>query len=165
MIDHDRLRELLRYDPVTGVFTWRVDRMRGRGVGNVVAQAGSVAGSPCNGYRYIQIDGRKYRAGRLAFLYMTGAWPKNMVDHRDLDPSNDRWENLRDATRSQNGANTKGLATVGLKGVTKRGSAYRAQICRDGEVIHLGTFGDPVTAHAVYMTAARDLHGEFARAS
>lgn len=95
----ERLRELLNYDPETGIFTWHAIRV-GCGVGKV-------AGCIDKGAKYIviKIDRRLYRGHRLAYLWMTGAWPAYTIDHRDRDRSNNKWNNLRKATRKQNQEN------------------------------------------------------------
>lgn len=98
---------------------------------------------------------------------MTGDWPANLVDHIDMNKSNNAWSNLRDATKSQNGKNSRAKRTnkFGLKGVCKVGNRYQAQIGCDGVKHHLGLFGTPEEAHAAYAAAAKELHGEFARAA
>jgi hypothetical protein len=90
-----------------------------------------------------------------------------MVDHRDLDRTNNRWNNLRRATRSTNAANTRRQRnnTSGFKGVYphhKTGRWY-AQIRKDGRGYYLGSFATPQAAHEAYAAAARELFGEFAR--
>jgi hypothetical protein len=111
LLTAEKVRELLHYDPDTGIFTWRVNRSN--------AKAGAIAGSMDNGYRLIKINGHKHLASRLAWLYMTGAWPERNIDHRDLGPSNDRWENLRLGDHSENAQNThvRRNNKVGKKGV------------------------------------------------
>jgi hypothetical protein len=154
-----RLRELLHYDRATGEFRWR-KRMNPR------VPAGHIAGTlNRDRYRVIAIEGRNYRAHRLAWLYMTGKWRSQIIDHRDLDPSNNRWANLRRATRSQNCAN-RGVPrnnTWGLKGVSYDGWRWRATIHKKGKRHYRGGFSTPQAAHAAYAKAARKLHGEFAR--
>src|ERR1700719_1662744 len=100
-IDDDRLRELLSYDPETGVFRWLVRKRQ-----NV--KAGDVAGSfdGC-GYCKISIDRRAYKAHRLAWLYMTGEWPPAEIDHINMNRADNRFANLRLATRHQNMANQR----------------------------------------------------------
>lgn len=161
-----RLRELLDYCPETGVFTRKVR------AANV--PAGAVAG--ClrpSGYLVISIDDKLRRAHQLAWLYMTGEWPPRFLDHRDLNKSNNRWVNLRLATKSQNQANiglTKSNAS-GLKGVSryrageKYGKPWQAGIGKDGKTFHLGHFPTKEDAHAAYCEAANKLFGEFARAA
>jgi hypothetical protein len=94
MLTAERLRELLDYDPETGVFTRRITTGRNRRW-----KAGDkVSGRPSatTGYLGIGIGKRRYAAHRLAWLWMTGEWPKNLMDHRDCDRTNNRWVNLRE---------------------------------------------------------------------
>jgi hypothetical protein len=125
-------------------------------------QAGAVSRA---GYRAISLDGRGYRAGRLAWFWMTGTWPKNDVDHKNLNPDDNRWDNLREATRSQNIANQRGPSgtATGIKGVYPYKDRYRARIKKDRKLYHLGVFDTPEAAHAAYVEAAKRLHGEPAR--
>lgn len=160
MISIERLREVLHYDPDTGIFTWKVC--------NLSALIGRRAGAPSgHGYRKIKIDGRRYYEHHLAWLYMTGEWLVG-IDHRDLDGSNNRCGNLRPATQSQNNANVSRRKhnTTGFKGVTfnKVTGKYRAQMTRGGRCHYLGEYSDPRKAHAAYCSAAVDTYGEFARA-
>jgi len=159
MITADRVREVLRYDANTGVFTWLVS------VGCV--KVGDIAGSgDGDGYVAIMIDGRHYKAHRLAWLYVTGELPSLQIDHANGTRDDNRWANLREATQSQNLANSSRRSdnTSGFKGVGQRRGRWRAQIRKDGRRIHLGTFSTPEAAHAAYLKAANDHHGEFARA-
>ena len=159
MLTAARAHELLTYDPATGIFRWRV--RRGAGV-----KAGDIAGTVDSaGRRNITVDNRRYRAHRLAFLYMTGEWPSGLVDHEDHDPDNNRWGNLREADQSQNQANA-GLRvdnTTGAKGVTAIGGKFMARIRHHGQRIHLGTFDTIREASAAYAEAAFALKGPFAR--
>jgi len=152
------LRELLHYDPATGIFRWLVDRKG-------TAKAGTVAGMlDANGYVRIYVKNKPYRANRLAWFYMTGEWPSDMVDHEDRDRANNRWKNLREATRGQNRANSRPNCNgLGLKGVKRKGRKFEAQINFKGEKIYLGLLSTAKQAAAIYALAARDLHGEFAR--
>jgi hypothetical protein len=93
------VRALFDYDSVTGLLRWCVARRRIR-VGRV---AGSVRK---DGYRVVRVDGLNYLSSRIIFLWMTGRWPDPQVDHIDIDPTNNRWPNLREATPPQNMANT-----------------------------------------------------------
>ena len=96
---------------------------------------------------------------------MKGKWCSQVIDHRDGDPSNNRWTNLRSATRSQNSANKRLYRSnaCGLKGVCRERSGWRATIYKNGRRRHLGNFPTPQEAHAAYVKAARKLFGEFAR--
>ncbi|HXW25609.1 MAG TPA: HNH endonuclease [Xanthobacteraceae bacterium] len=161
-LTHERLHELLHYDPDSGEFRWRE---RASYVVNVGDVAGSV--NKTSGYRLIHIDGRNYKAHQLAWFYVTGTWARPMIDHRDLDRSNNRLSNLRRATASMNAANRRRprTNTSGFKGVHRRrtGGRWRAQIWKDGRAHYLGLFATAQAAHAAYAAAARRLFGEFAR--
>lgn len=161
----ERLRERLHYDPATGFFTWR---SRGKIGSHIIvgARAGCVAEG---GYRQINIDGRAYHENRLAWFYMTDGWPKNQVDHINLDTGDNRWANLRAATQSQNRANTRVQInnTSGRKGVFwhKKAHKWRAMIRVDKKLRSLGLFFTPEDAYVAYLAAAKGHFGDFARVS
>lgn len=162
MITAERLREVLHYDPETGVFTCRINRRR--------ARTGDIAGTLTKkGYVQIAIDGSLYLGHRLAWLYMTGEWPELDCDHEDTNKSNNRWSNLREATPTQNNANcrTRSHNVSGLKGVRydKRRSRWWACLTANKKFVWLGYHPTPEAAHAAYVTAAKDYFGEFARAA
>jgi HNH endonuclease len=160
-ITQARLHEILRYDPETGEFCWRVRLSR-------ASQIGAVAGTVSLRYRCIRIDGRNYTAHQLAWFYVTGEWATSLVDHRDGDPINNRWDNLRLATRSQNSANRRRNRNnrSGFKGVIwdRRHGGWLARIGKDGRTYYLGRYATAEEAHAAYVAKARELFGEFARA-
>jgi len=163
MLTQARLKELLTYDPESGVLHWRVFR-------NCNARAGQIAGyvNP-DGYRRVNIDRHLYVAHRLAWLYVHGTFPPEDTDHVNRDRGDNRIVNLRLASRSQNLFNrTKQRDnTSGFKGVTwaaDRGR-WQAQCKRGGKNHFLGYFDDAAVAHAAYVAAAARLHGEFARAA
>lgn len=162
----DRLRDVLSYDAETGVFVWRM---------HIGPQAvvGEVAGTLyANGRRYITIERKRYFASRLAWFYFYGEWPIAQIDHINVNRSDDRISNLRQATGLQNARNKGILSTnrLGIKGVgistdRKRSpQRYRARIRVDGRLIHLGYFTTPESAHQAYKAAATHHFGEFARA-
>ena len=160
-LTQSRLIELLTYDLASGCFTWRVSR-GGR------AHAGGRAGTVHpDGYVFITIDGVSHAAHRLAFLYMLGQFPVEQVDHVNHDGTNNRWTNLRPATRSQNCVNRHRSNSVGdgFRGVLKVGNRYQAAICvrENGKKrrIHLGMFATAEDAHQAYLVAAAARHGEF----
>lgn len=162
-ISTTKLRSFLKYSKSTGQFVWLVDRGR-------TAKRGQVAGHKFkNGYRYIGVEGRAYRASRLAWFYVTGEWPSHEIDHKNTQKDDDRWINLRPATKSQNGANKSPYKNnkLRLKGVYKlRRSGpklFVAQIKKENKVIYLGCFKTKEEAHAVYYAKAKELHGNFAR--
>ena len=153
---------LLSYDPETGVFRCRVDRRSFAGK----AKAGAVAGQPKDGYLVIGLFGRLYRAQHLAWLIMTGEWPpKGDMDHRNRIRSDNRWSNLRLATRPQNNMNSlpRSDNTSGCKGVSFRKDTrkWHARIKAEGKVILLGNFIDKADAIAARRAAERKYFGEF----
>jgi hypothetical protein len=163
MTTQERLKELLSYDPETGVFT----RLVGRSGPN--ARAGDVAG--CNngqGYVRIYVDGKPYKAHRLAWFYTHGVWPSEM-DHKNGNRSDNRIANLREVTRAENKANSSAYKnnTSGYVGVSlhKKSGQWIAQIQKDGKKQGLGYFPTPEVARAAYVEAAQRLFGEFMRAS
>lgn len=163
MLTVERLYEVLTYDPETGVFKWKITRANS-------AIKGRVAGCFRNGegsYRQILIDGRKYYEHRLAWLYVHGEWPP-MVDHINLNKSDNAIKNLRKATVSQNLANSKVWKNnkLGVKGVRKRNGRddlYEARLCFRGKQRVLGLFTSAEEAHTAYLDAAKQHYGEFAR--
>lgn len=147
------LRSILHYDPDSGVFTRRA--------------TGKIAGSGKSGYRKISINNRSYWAHRLAWAIMMGEWPPETIDHKDGDGSNNRWDNLRAATRQQNQQNRRRHKSngSGFKGITKNkhGITWSAAIYQKGRKIHIGNFPTAEAAHSAYCIAARAHYGEFAR--
>jgi len=154
-----RLRELLHYDPETGIFTWKVSTKKIR--------AGQTAGSKNReGYINIQIQGCKWKAHRLALLYVTGYMPAMQVDHINGNPMDNRLCNLREASHTENrrNAGVQRNNKSGFKGVcwSKQNKGWHAQISIDGKRTSLGYFSTPESAHEAYKIAAKRLHGEFA---
>ncbi len=148
----------LHYDPDTGIFTWRA-RTGPR------AKIGAIAGNAHNGYVRITLHGRAYMAHVLAWLIITGEWPTYEVDHIDCDRANNRWANLREATRPQNMRNrpVRKDNPLGVTGIYRDGGKYVAKISSNGEQIYLGRFDTVEAAASARAWAANDIHGEFAR--
>ncbi len=160
----DRLREVLRYSPSTGEFHWRVMCSARRPAGTLAGDKKKVSG-----YVLIGVDGFRYRAHRLAWLYMTGEWPAKQVDHEDTDRANNRWENLRPATNQQNQANSRLSKNnkSGVKGVfwNERLQKWQAKINVGRRQIHGGYHDSLAAAGAAYLRLAHEHFGEFARAA
>lgn len=112
MLTQEQLKSVLRYDPELGVFIWLAPRTSGVKPGDEAGSLRGDRGRKKSSWR-IRVFGRVYSRHRLAWFYMTGEWPEE-IDHRDLDPTNDRWTNLRIATRSQNLANRRNTLAPGL---------------------------------------------------
>lgn len=154
----NRLRELLTYDPVTGVFTWKCQRGR--------ISAGTVCGYiTSEGYRHIKIDGTDYGAHRLAWAYVHGEWPDRIVDHRNRINDDNRIENLRLATDQQSAWNRTSKNKHGaVKGVSKKRGLWRAQIYWEGKNRHIGYYDSKEKANEAYIEKSKELHGEFSYA-
>lgn len=152
-----RVRELLDYDPETGVFRWRL-RRPGR------CKVGSIAGSLSKDYLRIRIGNKGHLAHRLAWLHVTGEWPAEQIDHINQDKLDNRFANLRAATGGQNQSNTKGWSSSGYKGVYRAygENKWHAKIRRGGKLLSIGYFDDPAVAHKAYCDTASRIHGEFA---
>jgi hypothetical protein len=155
----ERLKELLKYDHKSGIFTWRQRR-------GGAATAGSMAGAVSGGRIQIRIDGFFYKAHRLAWLYVHGKWPNDEIDHKDGDVANNRIANLREATPAQNRQNMRkaqsnnkvNLLGVSLAGDQRRIKKWQAQISAGRRYYHLGYFITPEEAHRAYIKAKRRIH-------
>jgi hypothetical protein len=163
MITLDELRTFVRYDQDTGNFVWLVKRP-----GNNFSGVGKVAGRISNqGYVQVQINGRRYQGHRLAWLYVRGEWPSGEIDHINGCKADNRFVNLRSATRSQNQANNSVSLRnrSGRKGVgwNAKVGKWQVQIGVRGKIIYLGLFDDIDMASNVYAKAATSFFGEFAR--
>lgn len=152
MITCVELKHRITYDPGTGAFM----RNNGRAI---------TASKSKNGYTRIWVAGKHYYAHRLAWLYMTGSWPLADIDHINRVRTDNRWVNLRLATRSQNMANTLAHrdSTYGTKGVCWHSAAnkWMAQIQHQGKYFYLGLFDAIDDAKAAYNTKAVELFGQF----
>lgn len=137
IITQKRLKELLHYDPETGIFKWKIRPAN-------CIQIGDIAGT-LNMYGYISIlfKRKHYQAHRLAFLYMTGKIPEE-VDHINHTRNDNRWRNLDESSRKANAKN-KGIGknnTSGVVGVyfNKNAGKWKATIKVNGKGVHLGYF-------------------------
>lgn len=154
MLTQDSLKQILIYNPDTGIFNWKVGGKKK----SVIRPAGT---KHSKGYIVISIMGRRFFAHRLAWLYVTGDWPKNQIDHRNGERDANHFGNLRDVTHSENQQNqrvARGVNKSGLLGVSKNGKKWRASIWLDSKVILLGQFNTPELAHIAYITEKRKIH-------
>lgn len=152
----ERLKETLDYDPETGIFTWSKVLRRKKIV------RGSIAGCLRFGGGWaIRLDGVLYYAHRLAWFYMTGEWPVDVIDHKNRIASDNRWCNLREATCQQNQVNKLLDNSTGYSNVDKIGKRYRARARFDGKLKHLGMANTAAEAHAISVSERRKVHGEF----
>ena len=150
------LRELLHYEPSTGVFTRLV------ATSGLYGCVGRVCGTPDkDGYSRISLMSRKYGAHRLAWLYTTGSWPKQQIDHINGNRSDNHISNLRDVTprmNTENQTRSHLRSKVRLLGVSECKNKFRATIQVDGRRINLGVFESAEAAHAQYIKSKRVMH-------
>lgn len=153
----DRLREILHYNPDTGVFTWNGSSGGG-------ALKGKVAGTLVKpGYIRIAVAGGRYYAQQLAWLHMHGAWPEECIDHINGDGKDNRISNLRKASHRENLQNQRRAHSnniSGLLGVSfRRGRGrYTSEIRSNGKRIFLGSFSTAEDAHKAYLQAKQEIH-------
>lgn len=166
-IELSRLKQIMKYDPETGVFIYLVNRGRQKKAGDIVGFVSPKSSHNGGGYRIIHVDGREYAAHQLAWFYVYGTWPKSQVDHINVQRDDNRIANLREATHSQNMANRpiQSNNTSGLKGASFHKAARKWVSCiqKEGEYMYLGLHETRELAHAAYCNAAKNLFGVFAR--
>lgn len=153
MITQELLKEKLFYDPETGFFTHRKKTIR--------RQAGDIAGRNVHGYWKVGINKKEYPAHRLAWLYVYGYWPNNLIDHINGNPLDNRIENLRDVTHRENNQNLSYHRDGKLWGASfhsDRGK-WRARVRVDGKDIHLGYFDTELESHEVSKQYLNNLYG------
>lgn len=156
---HEYLLSRLSYCIETGEFRW---------VTCMNYPVGSIAGRVVEcGYRSIKLLGRTFFEHRLAWLYVTGSWPAQQIDHINGVKTDNRWKNLREATQAQNLQNRKPtIGSTGCAGTVKddsmpgRKKKYRAMIRIEGVAKrkYLGHFATPEEAEAAYLAAKAELH-------
>lgn len=159
------LKEVLDYNPNTGIFIWKIDICTGKNNNRILVHKGERAGCVSNDYRYIKYNGKKYAEHRLAYLFTYGYIPE-YIDHINGNKSDNRISNLRECTKAQNGQNKPKLSnnTSGYKGVfiNPKSGKYIAKIRIDGDLCYIGTFDTPELAAKAYDKAALENFGEFA---
>lgn len=154
IITYEQLIKVLEYAPDTGIFIWKEHRGANAPIGGI---AGNLSPS---GYWDIKVGGHSYRAHRLAWLYMTKAWPTDLIDHIDRDKLNNKFSNLRDVTRSLNALNSKlRIDNVsGTKGITiTEDSTWVSQLTVDKINYYLGVFKTPEEAIEARQLKVKEL--------
>jgi len=139
MLSQNRLKQLLHYNPDTGIFT----RLS---ITSNCVKFGDIAGCLRNGYIRISVENKRYQAHRLAWLYMMGEWPKHQIDHVDHVRNNNQWANLREASNRENCKNRSihSNNTSGCTGVSwnKSINKWVSYIRAEGDIVHLGVFDE-----------------------
>ena len=157
MVTQQEIRTLMVYNAATGEATWVRGKWKGHKVGTPLP----------SGYVQVRVKGRSYQLHRVIWLWMTGEWPVAQVDHKDGDRANNRWDNLRLATHTQNQWNTgtRSDNSSGFKGVTRpRGrTKWHAYINESGRRKFLGSYPTAEEANQAAIAARQVAHGEFAR--
>lgn len=158
MLTAEIARNIWDYNPNTGHFYWKCNPSR-----SVVA--GDRAGNFDGKYWRLQYKGKMYKASRVAWLYMTGSWPSEQIDHIDNDKRNDAFRNLREATNAENCRNRRCRSdnALGLKGVHQTKQGFVAQLFMSGKYVFTGVYASPEEAKLAYDTAAAQFHGVYAR--
>lgn len=155
-----RVRELLNYDPNTGVFTRRVRTAQRHQVGDRADFL--ITGGGQEGYYRVSFDGARYMAHRVAWLYVHGAWPTFDIDHLNGVRGDNRISNLRDVPNRVNRQNIRGPRidnrVTGVLGVTIHQGRYRSRVQINGKAVEVGSFDTLDAARDAYLSAKRRLH-------
>lgn len=159
MVTQELLREWFDYDPETGHLTWKITRSSSAVTGS---RAGCIGDQ---GYRRIKIDGKRYFEHRLIWLHVYGKWPNPTCDHRNRIRSDNKLNNLREATESQNSQNMGDKKNKpnkwGFRGVVKSKALWEARISWKGKKVSIGWFRSAEEAGAAYVEASRKMRGGF----
>jgi len=165
-ITAEYVRSILDYDPETGVFRWK-HRTDATPQWNS-HYAGTIAGTNhWSGYTDIKIQKTSYRAHRIAWLWMTGEWPSEQIDHADLNKGNNKWCNLREATHSNNSMNSpiRKDNSSGYKNVEwhNKYKKWCVKIGIENKQVELFATHDLDVAAFIASEWRDKLHGKFAR--
>jgi hypothetical protein len=159
MTDQEQLKTLFTYFPASGNFYRKTSPC------NSVKRGDKAGGKHMDGYHYIRFQGKPVGSHRLAWLFMYGEWPSEKVDHINGDKADNRIENLRLATQSENQLNRKRCSrnTTGVKGVAVHSASgkYQVTLTVEGKKKHFGLFEDLETAELVARGAREKYHGEY----
>jgi hypothetical protein len=165
-VSYDRLREILTYIPDTGVWLWKDPPPRSKvNKGDLAGCISRNTKHPDNCYRRIKIDGRMYKAAILAWFWTYGVWPSKDLDHANGDSLDDRINNLREATDSQNRANSRVPMhnTSGFMGINwnKRNKRWHVRVMKEGYRHWVGAFKSLDEAKEAHRNKSIELLGEF----
>ena len=169
----DYLHECFDYNAETGVLIWRkrpeyhFKRNKDMRMFHSLFSGKEAGSKNMSGGLVLHMDRKMYWVHRVIYKMMTGKEPDHHIDHVNLDRCDNRWVNLRPATRSQNGGNRPMNRTNphGLKGVSFWQGKFKAQIGVKGKKIHLGSFDTKEQAHEAYCKAAKEYFKLYSRAA
>lgn len=157
----DFVRKMLYYNKRTGVFLWKQAPSSWYETGKRADRKGT------GGYRVIRLNKRDYFVHRIAWLYVTGSWPRFFIDHLNGKRADNRWTNLREATLVENLYNQKRSKNnkSGIKGVSwdKRRKKWRAVLVYNRGFKHLGYYEKKADAGFAYVKAAKEYFKNFWR--
>jgi len=158
LLTYEEVKEIFDCDPEKGILIWK-------NCSSIRPLNGTIAGwiNKSSGYVMVKVKGKHYSSHRVIWLWITGKWPENQIDHINGIRNDNRFYNLREATQSQNSANSSKRNSIGYKGVCKRFNKWESQIKIDGKKIHLGYYDTPEEAHATYVAKAKELFGDYAK--
>jgi HNH endonuclease len=164
MMTAELAHSLWFYEWESGALVWRDSPRIGKKAGMRAGTIGS------HGYWIVTFEGKKYRASRIIWLMVNGRWPLPEIDHQNGNRADDRFNNLREATRTEQLGNTRVRVdnSLGVKGVSPSSHSpgkFCAFICRGGKRKNLGTFSTIMAARAAYDAAAVEWHGQFSRSA
>ena len=164
----EHVRSLFTYDPEEGLLRWRFPA----GQGGRILEGSPAGWNHPEGYRIVRVNGRAYRVARIVWLYVSGEWPRHKIDHKDCNPSNDKWNNLREATDSEQKQNNRKRKDnkTGYKCVSyyndpryRDGRCYRWQVVVNGKRIKSSKrYATAEECYAAYCELLPRFHGEFA---
>lgn len=158
MLSQSEIKKLFNYNPGTGEVTRLVANS------NFVRVGDNPGWIENTGYYRVHIGGKSYLLHKVIWMYMTGEWPKFDIDHIDRNRLNNKWDNLRKATRSANMANGgKRESLTGFTGVYQNKSGYMSKIKIGNQQVYLGQFKTPEEAYEAFKLKHREVHGEFSR--
>lgn len=152
----NELKQLLHYEPSTGIFTWLQSKGK--------VKAGTIVGSKQKyGHLAVKINGKNYYLHRLAWLYVYGKFPDYMIDHINGIANDNKIDNLRDVSNKVNQHNQKNAhinSNSGLLGASwnTKNKAWKAQIKHNGQVIYIGLYKTAELAHNAYINVKKELH-------